>query len=153
MFISKSIQVCLEAPASKHHPAAQNFKIFLASTVKTDANTGTLSLVYWILTHSQAALGKENNLAHINGKFQSPSPWKCPSFQFSTGNKAEDWGSGSWVQVPSGPLTGHVTWRCFTSQSLYTVTSAVNWLAAPSSISCHGGELTWSLRKKCYVLV
>lgn len=36
MFISKSIQVCLEDPAPKHHPAAQNFKIFLASTVKME---------------------------------------------------------------------------------------------------------------------
>lgn len=46
MFISKSIQVCLKAPAPKHHPVAQHFKKFLASTMEMDANTGSLSSVY-----------------------------------------------------------------------------------------------------------
>lgn len=154
MFISKSIQVCLEAPAPKHHPAAQNFKIFLASTVKMDANIGTLSLVYWILTHSQATLGKENNLAHINGKFQSSSPWKCPSFQFSPGNKAEDWGSGSWVQV----LQIHSLVMCPGDASLLKASTLSSlqrnaWLCLPYSVVMVENWHVWSLKKKCYVLV
>lgn len=42
MFISKYIQVCLEALIPRYRPIAQHFKNFLANTMEMDKNTGFL---------------------------------------------------------------------------------------------------------------